>query len=202
MYNKISDDDFKTLVINQCKRTVAANDMYLLPRTISLLATPYPAMKHIIDFIIDNNFNNLYESTLDEIIIERTYRDELFNHMIWKFVDSDKINEDCILSVMHIHKYMQSILMPMRVNNEFIKIIHEKYGVEFFNKNVKRFETIRQYCFAFGQYLSEEEKDTIFKRLRTKTRHKYIDDAIGLIDFSKEQKQKLQSILILNELTR
>ena len=193
MYNKISPEEYKALVMDECKR------MTFCEHTLGSLSIYIPviAKEYIIDYIVDNNFNDIYRLMIDyasmncekDILI-------LLNHMLKKFTDNYRINNDYIPLIF----YMQSLFYKQFIiDKKLIKIIHDNYGERFFNDNIRKFEIVKQYCFTFCNCLTEEERNTIFKRLQTKTRHVYINDAMRLINFSEEQKQILQSILILDK---
>ena len=192
MYNKISPEEYKALVMDECKR------MSFGEYTLSSLniCIPVIAKEYMIDYIVDNNFNDIYK-----IMIDYAYMDLekncyiLLNHMLKKFADNYRINNDYIPLIF----YMQSLFYnPFIMDHKLIKIIHDNYGERFFNDNIRNFEIVKQYCFTFHNCLTEEERNTIFKRLQARTRHKNIEDAMRLINFSEKQKQKLQSIVILD----
>ena len=86
----------------------------------------------------------------------------------------------------------------IKLNCKILKIVHDKYGECFFNNKLRKFDVIKSYCYAFSDYLTYYEKVTFAKKLQAKTKHKYIEDALEKINFDEKQKQKLQSIIILN----
>ena len=57
---------------------------------------------------------------------------------------------------------------------------------------------LESHGFSRGEYVKCYEKVTFAKKLQFKKRHEYIEDALEKINFDEKQKQKLQSIVILN----
>ena len=102
MYNKISPEEYKALVTDECKR------MTFCEHTLGSLSIYIPviAKEYIIDYIFDNNFNDIYRLMIDyasmgcekDILI-------LLNHTLKKFTDNYRINNDYIPLIF----YMQSL---------------------------------------------------------------------------------------------
>lgn len=202
MYIKLDDDDYKALVIDQCKHSGNQYHLYLI---LENKKVPDIAKIYITDFIVDNcDISIFYKYTANSIIsqssrhISETLLNYMFEKIIYKnIIDKSVVNEIIILDIIYI---MENNLI--KLDYELLKDVHNKYGEHFFNNNLLKFDMIKSYCYAFNCYLTNSEKDTFFKRLQAKTRNKYIDGALEKIDFNEEQKQKLQSILILNEFTK
>lgn len=198
MYDKVSQEDYKTLVMNQCEQT--SSD--LLSEFIARKNIPFIARKYIIDYIVDNDINDIYEDTISFIIMKE-YDSELLNYMLEKFINDDRINNDYIQTIFYMFDVIHfDALHWITLNPKLIKIFHDKYGEKFFNDNIHKFNPIRQYCFAFRDCLTDNEKEIFSKKLQAKSRYQYIGDAMKAIDFTEEQKQKLHGIILLNTLAR
>lgn len=201
MYIKLDDDDYKTLVINQCKRTIISNNQEYLYLSLKDKKVPDIAKIYIIDFIIDNcSIFMFYKYTIINIIsmsmrcISEKLLSYMFEKIIYKnIIDNDITSETIILDIIYIMENNS-----IKLNCKILKIVHDKYGECFFNNKLRKFDVIKSYCYAFSYYLTYYEKVTFAKKLQAKTRHEYIEDALEKINFDEKQKQKLQSIVILN----
>lgn len=143
-----------------------------------------------LDKIIEKN-RSYVETAIDAICsLDEDRCKKLMDSYMDKLISKDNIYHFCMMVLGH----------DIKLNYNIAKKIHDKYGIEFFNENIRHFEKMRRYCFSFGNCLTEEERNTIFKRLQTKTRRVYINDAITRINFTEDQKNKLQSYALLYDL--
>ena len=201
MYSKLDDDDYKTLVIKQCKRTIVSNNQEYLYLSLKDKKVPDIAKIYIIDFIIDNcSIFMFYKYTILNIFsmsmrcISEKLLSYMFEKIIYKnIIDNDIPSETIILDIIYIMENNS-----IKLNCKILKIVHDKYGECFFNNKLCKFDLIKSYCYTFSDYLTCYEKVTFAKKLQFKKRHEYIEDALEKINFDEKQKQKLQSIVILN----
>lgn len=117
-------------------------------------------------------------------------RDKLINDSIHGLINKNTIEHFCFMTTFY------DIQIPYNT----AKKIHEKCGPDYFKNNIRRFERIKRYCYTFGHCLTDYERDIFFKRLQTATRHKNINKAMKLVDFTDEQQNKLKSCILLYNL--
>ena len=209
-YNEYSSEDYKKFFIRMCEH-VNTTENWNLSKFLSEIMTskkskniPFIARKYIIDYIVDNDIDILYIDIIElSVYLDKSMCEELLNHMLEKFIDSNSINNNYILIIIYLLNFIGKEDCPQHyiaINKEFIKTIHDKYGNHHLDANIHNFEEVMRYCFTFCNYLTNIEKEKFFKKLQAKTRHKYIEEALEKINFSEDQKQRLQSLLLLDEL--
>ena len=187
LYNVEGFKKYNDIIEMKCMSTTNGSPLIDIIQDKQIdIAIKYIALNKIIE-----KHEGYIENSIDAICtLDEDQREAMMNHYMHKLVNKKTINHFCAM----VSEY------NIKLNNNVAKKIHNDCGIGFFNENVRRFETIRRYCFTFGNCLSEEEKTTIFKRLQTKTRRSYINEAIERINFTEDQKNKLQSYVLLYEL--
>lgn len=118
-------------------------------------------------------------------------RNELLQTAVDKIVNECTIDHFCYMMTFY------DISLPSNVASK----IHDDYGDNYFKDNIRSFERIRRYCYTFGSALNEYEADVFTKRLQTKTRNKYIKKALEKVNFNDKQKEKLNSCILLYQLS-
>ena len=80
-------------------------------------------------------------------------------------------------------------------------MIHDKYGIDYFNESKKYFKNIYRYCIVFDAFLTDYERDTLVQLLNDENNYKFIYILSDYITFNDKQKELLQSYITLYELS-
>lgn len=82
-----------------------------------------------------------------------------------------------------------------------LKLIHDKYGIDYFNESKKYLKNIYRYCIVFDAFLTDYERDTLVQLLNDENNYKFIYILSDYITFNDKQKELLQSYITLYELS-
>lgn len=132
----------------------------------------------IMKFSCDEKTEDVNRMYFNKLIDKCLFDDD----MIDDFCDALQIYNDCTI--------------PLDV----FKTIHDKFGQVYFKTNIRKFNNILKYCITFKDVLSDYEIGTLVKRLQIGNMYVYIYYLLKEIKFTEKQRQKLQSIVILNNL--
>lgn len=148
---------------------------------------------YVLDYLIKN-----YPYGFDEIL--RTIMDiedeQQKNSLLEKYI-LNSVNDQSIATFCKVVGYL-NIDMPKSI----MKIVHDKYGMIFFNNKKRKPFCVESYCYTFRNCLTNFEKETFVNILINILKDGYIEKAIHKIKFNDEQMSRLNSQLVLYQLAQ
>ncbi|MFW6007959.1 MAG: hypothetical protein ACOCP8_01730 [archaeon] len=93
-------------------------------------------------------------------------------------------------------------LAHKQLNEIEVELIYDKFGQYYYDKKKYHFESYLDFCKVFNGLLSTHEQLLLCNKLKNDKYKQYVSNVFNTIDFDKKFKEKIQSILVANKLSK
>ena len=127
----------------------------------------------------------------------------IYNTCLKKNINNLSIRNICFNYIIDNNDSFQTLLdqVPLlydKINNNEIAIVYHKFHHEIFI--YKAFKEYFKNCKLFGKFINQAEKAVLIQHIKTKTRIRYINEAINKITFNDKELSQLNAIKLVHEI--